>query len=198
MIADSLERLAVEIAQCHRCPLAAHRTWPVLGRGPVPAPLMLIGEAPGADEDQQAAPFVGPAGQLLDQLLTAAGLDPSRVYIANVVKCRPPRNRTPTSDEREACLPFLARQIALVDPPLLVAMGVTALQALAGTAATLRTWRGRWHAWGTRALFVTVHPAALLHRPTPDGRAAAVADWAAVAAAVRSLPASPVTAIRAG
>ncbi|MFM7436555.1 MAG: uracil-DNA glycosylase, partial [Vulcanococcus sp.] len=123
------EQLALACAACHRCGLAAGRQRVVVSRGNPRARLLVIGEAPGAQEDAQGQPFVGRSGQLLDRLLAAAGIDvATEAYICNVVKCRPPGNRKPTAAELAACRPWLEQQIALVDPPLVLLVGATALQ----------------------------------------------------------------------
>jgi DNA polymerase len=127
-----------------------------------------VGEGPGADEDEQGEPFVGQAGKLLDSMLRAIGLARGeRVYIANVVKCRPPGNRTPTPEEAQACAPFLDRQIAMIRPKLIVALGKTAAQRLLATEASLASLRGRVHRYGDIPLVVTYHPAYLL-RTLPE------------------------------
>jgi uracil-DNA glycosylase family 4 len=163
--ADSMAQIAAEVSQCAACPLARSRTHPVPGEGAVPARLMVIGEGPGRQEDEAGRPFVGAAGQLLDRMLQAIHLDRSQVFIANVVKCRPPQNRTPTDEEIEACAPFLARQIALVDPDVILVLGATAAKALLGARTRITQIRGQWQAWGQRAVMPTYHPAYLLRDP---------------------------------
>jgi uracil-DNA glycosylase family 4 len=162
---DSLDAVAREAAQCTACGLAAERTQVVPGEGRTPARLMLIGEGPGKQEDVEGRPFVGAAGQLLDRMLAAIRMSRQEVYIANVVKCRPPGNRTPTPEEADTCLPFLARQIALVNPEVIVALGATATRALLGTDAKITRLRGEWQSWGTRWIMPTYHPAFLLRDP---------------------------------
>jgi uracil-DNA glycosylase family 4 len=162
---DSLERIAAEVAACRRCPLAASRTHPVPGEGVAPARLMVVGEGPGRQEDEAGRPFVGAAGQLLDRMLGAIRLTRQDVYIANVVKCRPPGNRTPTAEEADACLGFLARQVALVDPVVILALGATAVRAFLGADVRITKVRGQWQAWGTRWVMPTYHPAYLLRDP---------------------------------
>jgi uracil-DNA glycosylase family 4 len=163
--ADSLERIADEVRACRRCGLHRGRRQAVPGEGAAPARLMLIGEGPGQQEDEAGRPFVGAAGQLLDRMLAAIRLDRSDVYIANVVKCRPPGNRTPTDDEALACAPYLARQIALVDPEVIVTLGATAARALLGTDVRITRIRGHWQTLGERAVMPTYHPAFLLRDP---------------------------------
>jgi DNA polymerase len=128
---------------------------------------MVIGEGPGAEEDAQGLPFVGRSGQLLDRLLAEAGLARDHdLYIANIVKCRPPDNRRPTAREMAACRPWLERQIALVDPPLIVLAGATALEGLLGIKGGITRLRGQWQSWGKRQLLPVFHPAYLLRHPS--------------------------------
>ncbi len=162
---SELTALATEAAACQRCPLAEGRRTVVFGSGDPCARLMLVGEAPGAQEDAKGLPFVGAAGQLLDKILAAIGLGRDEVYVANVVKCRPPENRDPTPEEVAACRPYLERQIELVGPELLVALGRVAAQTLLGNAAPIAQLRGRWHELAGIPLRVTYHPAALLRAP---------------------------------
>src|SRR6202011_1418481 len=152
---NKLEQLAdvqARVSVCTKCPnLAASRTQTVFGVGNPDAELMFIGEAPGADEDARGEPFVGRAGQLLTKIIAAMGFTRADVYIANVLKCRPdmPRgssgNRPPTPDEMHTCLPYLAEQINIIQPKVLVALGATAVEGLLGTRGTMREMRGRWH-----------------------------------------------------
>lgn len=161
----TLEAVAETILECTRCRLCEGRTHAVPGEGDPHARLMLVGEGPGEQEDRTGRPFVGAAGKLLDDILAAVELERSAVFIANVVKCRPPRNRTPLPDEREACLPYLHRQIALVRPKVLLALGSTAAEALLGVKRPLGEVRLKVHRWGDIPLIVTYHPAALLRNP---------------------------------
>jgi len=163
-----LEQLAQEIAGCTRCKLASGRQHTVPGEGAPRARLMLVGEGPGAEEDRTGRPFVGAAGQLLDRILEKGmGLARSEVFIANVLKCRPPGNRDPEPDEVGACLPYLERQIAAVQPELVLALGRHAAHALLETADSLQKLRGRLHARprGGPQVLVTYHPAYLLRNP---------------------------------
>jgi uracil-DNA glycosylase family 4 len=162
---DSLARIEAEIAACTACGLFQSRTHVVPGEGRAPSRLMIVGEGPGKQEDEEGRPFVGAAGQLLDRMLQAIHLTRADVYIANVVKCRPPGNRTPTPEEAEACLPFLARQIALVNPDVILALGATAARALLGTDVRITQIRGTWQPWGRRWVMPTYHPAFLLRDP---------------------------------
>jgi DNA polymerase len=162
------EALRQVVRACTACGLCAKRKQAVFGVGCETGPWMFIGEGPGADEDEQGDPFVGQAGRLLDSMLGAAGLQRGRdVYIANVVKCRPPGNRTPTPEEAAACAPFLDRQIELVKPRMIVALGKTAAMRLLATEASLGSLRGRLHQYRGTPLVVTYHPAYLL-RNLPD------------------------------
>ncbi len=161
-----LAALAEEASGCTGCRLCRDRRSVVFGSGHPDAELMLIGEGPGAEEDRQGLPFVGPAGALLTKILAAIGLERDQVYIANMVKCRPPRNRDPAPDEVAACGRFLAGQIDLVKPRVIVALGRVAAQALLGTTESLGRLRGRWHEVRGVATRVTYHPAALLRYST--------------------------------
>jgi len=161
----SLKDLAAVAAGCRKCGLRDGCSQVVFGAGDPNADLMLVGEAPGRDEDRQGLPFVGRAGQLLDRILGAAGLERDRVYITNVVKCRPPSNRTPTLPEMAACLPLLQAQTRLIRPKLIVAMGSTALKAMVNPQARITRMRGTWQVWEGIPLLPTFHPAALLRDP---------------------------------
>jgi uracil-DNA glycosylase family 4 len=162
---ESLETLSAIIAGCKSCPLCTGRTNTVPGEGNPAARLMLVGEGPGETEDRTGRPFVGRAGELLDKMLESIDTPRSTVFIANVVKCRPPRNRAPLPDERAACLPYLHRQIALVKPKVLLALGSTAAEAMLGVKKPLGDVRLRVHEWNGIPLIVTYHPAALLRNP---------------------------------
>ena len=154
------------VADCTRCELHRGRTQTVFGVGDPAARWMLIGEAPGMEEDRRGEPFVGRAGKLLDEMLRAVGLGRERVYIANTVKCRPPGNRNPAAEEALACRAFLDRQIELVSPSIIVAVGKVAAQNLLGTDAPVGRLRGRRHQYGRIPLVVTYHPAYLLRSPS--------------------------------
>lgn len=155
--------LATEASNCSACGLCKQRKQAVVGVGAMDAPWLFIGEGPGAEEDQQGEPFVGQAGKLLDAMLQAAGLARGRdVYIANVVKCRPPGNRTPTADEVMACAPFLDRQIDLIKPKLIVALGKTAATRLTGSDASMASLRGQVLEYRGIPVVATYHPAYLL------------------------------------
>jgi DNA polymerase len=150
------------ICECQNCPLGATRTKFVYGVGNPNADLMFVGEAPGADEDRQGEPFVGRAGQLLDKIIAAMGLSRDQVYIANILKCRPPGNRDPQPDEIAKCIPYLREQIRLIRPKVMCALGRIAGQALLNTSSPLGKLRGEWHQFEGTDLLVTYHPAALL------------------------------------
>lgn len=166
-----LEEVAGEAAACTRCRLAEGRRHVVFARGNPRSRLMFVGEGPGAEEDRQGLAFVGPAGRLLDKIIGAMGLDGESVYIANIVKCRPPGNRDPQPDEVAECIGYLERQIDLVAPQVLVALGRVAAQTLLGSDQSLGRLRGSWHSIRGVPTRVTYHPAALLRnesfkRPT--------------------------------
>jgi DNA polymerase len=170
--AAALEAIRKDIGDCTRCPLAyAGRRTIVFGDGDPRARLMFVGEGPGADEDEQGLPFVGKSGQLLNNMIAAMGLARSEVYIANVVKCRPPANRAPEPVEANTCTQFLARQIDVVRPEVIVALGATAAMYLLGVKQSLLSLRGKWHnVLGAKAA-VTYHPAFLLRDPRQKGEA---------------------------
>lgn len=162
---DSLERICGELAGCTRCKLHRRRTNIVFGVGNPNAELVFVGEGPGHDEDMKGEPFVGRAGQLLNQMITAMGLSRGDVYIANVVKCRPPENRTPEKDEVATCLPFLFRQLAAINPKAIVCLGSVAAQALLNTNKSISHFRGQWFDFRGTKLMATYHPAYLLRNP---------------------------------
>lgn len=159
--------LAGTVSGCLNCPLHAGRTRTVFGVGNRQADWLIVGEAPGAEEDRRGEPFVGRAGRLLDAMLAALGHARAEVYIANVVKCRPPENRDPRPDEAAACAPYLDRQIALLEPRIILAVGRVAAQRLLGTDSPVGRLRGKVHRYGAGKipLVVTWHPAYLLRRP---------------------------------
>jgi len=164
--ADSLEKLRAEIGDCKRCKLCSGRTHIVFGVGNPRAKLMFVGEGPGRDEDLQGEPFVGRAGQLLTDIITKGmKLRREDVYIANVVKCRPPANRNPEPDEVAACEPFLKRQIDLVRPQIIVGLGKFAVQTLLQSKVPITKVRGTWHSYHGIKLMPTFHPAYLLRNP---------------------------------
>ena len=170
--AAALEAIRAEIGDCTRCPLAyAGRKKIVFGDGSPAARLMFVGEGPGADEDAQGVPFVGKAGQLLNNMIAAMGLKREEVYIANIVKCRPPGNRVPEPVEANTCSQFLVLQIDVVRPEVIVALGATAATYLLGVKQSLSSLRGRWHTCRGAKLAVTYHPAYLLRDPNQKAEA---------------------------
>jgi uracil-DNA glycosylase len=164
--AQALRLIREDIGDCTRCPLHRQgRKQIVFGVGNPHADLMFIGEAPGADEDQQGEPFVGRAGQLLNNMIKAMGISREDVYIANIIKCRPPGNRTPEREECETCSPFLMRQIEAIAPKVIVALGAVAAKTLLAINAPMSELRGRWYDFRGTKLAVTYHPAFLLRDP---------------------------------
>jgi uracil-DNA glycosylase family 4 len=154
------------VTKCTACRLHETRTNTVFARGQGSSGLCFVGEGPGADEDAQGLPFVGAAGQLLDRMITAMGMARDEVYICNIVKCRPPKNRKPEPDEMLACRDYLEQQIAILDPVVIVALGATAVQGLLGTSEGITRMRGRWRLYrGRVAVMPTFHPAYLLRNP---------------------------------
>ncbi|MCD6039008.1 MAG: hypothetical protein K0S27_408 [Gammaproteobacteria bacterium] len=181
---ENMAVLCATVAQCTACPLHKTRTQTVFGTGYQQADLMIIGEAPGFYEDQKGEPFVGRAGQLLNAMLEAIGLDRRRVYIANILKCRPPNNRDPLPEEVSQCSGFLTKQIAFVQPKLLLALGRIAANYLLNTQMPLGRMRGKLHSYGMQniPLLVTYHPAYLLRNPKDKGKA-----WQDLQLAYRSI-----------
>jgi uracil-DNA glycosylase family 4 len=170
--AEALQAIQDEIGDCTRCPLAyAGRRKIVYGDGDPAARLMFVGEGPGADEDESGLPFVGKAGQLLNNMIQAMGLKREEVYIANIVKCRPPANRVPEPVEANTCTQFLLRQMDVVQPQVVVALGATAAAYLLGVKQPLAGLRGKWHSCRGAKLAVTYHPAFLLRDPRQKGEA---------------------------
>jgi uracil-DNA glycosylase len=163
--ATSLDAMNAQICNCTKCGLGHTRTKFVFGVGNPNATLMLVGEAPGADEDAQGEPFVGRAGQLLNKILEAIQFKREDVYICNILKCRPPGNRKPQPDEVELCIPYLKKQIQLVKPKVILCLGLTAAENLLGTTESLGKLRGRVMQYEGTPLMVTYHPAALLRNP---------------------------------
>ena len=163
--AETLAAIRADIGECTRCRLHRGRKNLVFGVGDPNAELMFIGEGPGADEDAQGEPFVGRAGKLLDNMIAAMGLKREQVYIANVVKCRPPGNRQPERDECDTCSPFLLRQVEAIGPKIIVALGATAARTLLGINDSMSNLRGRLYDFRGTKLAVTYHPAFLLRDP---------------------------------
>jgi DNA polymerase len=172
-----LELVAENVRACSRCELAGSRTQTVFARGNPMAELVFVGEGPGEDEDREGVPFVGRAGQLLDKMIGAMGLGPDEFYIANVVKCRPPQNRTPEPLEMASCLPYLAEQLELVRPKAIVALGGTALRGLLGATEGITRARGSWKLYrGTIPVMPTFHPSYVLRQPTREVKEAVWRD----------------------
>ena len=166
---ENLDQLAKHCNQCQRCDLASGRTNVVVSRGNPNASIMIIGEGPGQQEDEQGLPFVGKSGQLLDKILASVRLDTQNdVYICNVVKCRPPGNRTPTAGEVNACVGYLKEQVRLVDPKIILLTGGTALKGLLGVKQGITKVRGNWMEWENRHCMAIFHPAYLLRNPSRE------------------------------
>ena len=182
----SLEAIREDIGECVRCKLHQHRNNIVFGEGNPKARLVFIGEGPGADEDATGRPFVGRAGQLLEKIIQAIGLKREDVYISNVVKCRPPGNRTPERDEVATCEQFLFRQLALIRPRVIVALGSPAFQCILRTKETITRARGEWRDWNGIKVMPTFHPAYLLR--SPDKKREAWDDMKKVRDYLNSLP----------
>ena len=182
---DTWQTLKTECAACGACPLGATRTHLVFGVGNEHADLMFVGEGPGEQEDLQGLPFVGPAGKLLDDMLEIIDLDRTKVYIANIVKCRPPHNRDPQPAEMAACRSWLDRQIALIDPKLIVCLGRIAATALIRNDFRITREHGQWFPMGSRRILATYHPSALLRDPSK--RPEAFLDLREIRSAYRGL-----------
>lgn len=162
---ETLEEIAAELHNCQRCSLSKRRRNVVFGVGDPKAQLVFVGEGPGREEDEKGEPFVGEAGRLLDRILFAMGLRRDQVYICNVVKCRPPGNRDPLPEEIEHCEPYLRRQLAAINPRVIVALGRFAVQTLLRDSAPISRLRGHWREYEGIALMPTFHPAFLLRNP---------------------------------
>jgi len=186
--AASLAALREEIGECTRCRLHEQRTNVVFGVGDPRAGLMFIGEGPGADEDAQGEPFVGRAGKKLDEMIKAIGLRREEVYIANVVKCRPPQNRDPERDEVATCSPFLFRQIEAIRPRVIVALGSPATKTLLNTRVGITKLRGTWHSFRGIPVMPTFHPAYLLRAYTLENRTKVYEDLKAARARMGQAP----------
>lgn len=164
---SQMEDLKLPCNACSRCGLGATRTNAVIGRGNPKADILVIGEGPGQTEDETGLPFVGKAGQLLEKILGAVKLDTEKdVYIANIVKCRPPGNRKPTEKEMKACTPYLLEQVRIMDPKIVLLMGATSVQGLLGEKAGITKIRGQWRNWEDRLCMPMLHPAYLLRNPS--------------------------------
>jgi DNA polymerase len=164
-VESELRKVDEEVKLCVKCRLSQGRTQTVFARGSAHAALMFIGEGPGREEDEQGLPFVGRAGRLLDKMIFAMGLGRDDVYIANIVKCRPPGNREPSPDEVAACFPYLERQIELVRPRIICTLGRPAASALLRSSQSMGALRGKWHSYRGTAVMPTFHSAYLLRSP---------------------------------
>ena len=189
---DTLASIAAEIAACETCPLAATRKNVVPGQGALKPDIMFIGEGPGADEDEQGLAFVGRAGQLLTKMILAMGYTREQVFIGNIVKCRPPGNRVPTPEEMEGCLPYLKRQIAVIQPKLIVCLGATAARGLVNEALPIGKARGQWREFEGIPVMLTFHPAYLLRDPRKK-----VETWADLKSVLARLGKTPPPAPKA-
>lgn len=166
---QTMEQMGVHCNRCHRCDLGANRTHAVIGRGCLSAPIMIVGEGPGQTEDETGVAFVGKSGQLLDRILASVNLSTEEdVFICNVVKCRPPENRTPTTDEAEACKGYLLEQIRMVNPKIILLTGATAMKTLVGVKQGITKVRGQWIEKDDRLYMPIFHPAYLLRNPSKD------------------------------
>lgn len=160
-----LQPLVDEIAACQLCPLAATRTTTVPGQGALQPDILFVGEGPGADEDAQGIAFIGRAGQLLTKMITAMGYTRDEIFLGNIVKCRPPGNRIPTREEMAGCIPYLKRQIAIIQPKLIICMGATAARGLVQETLPIGKARGQWREFEGIPVMLTFHPAYLLRDP---------------------------------
>ena len=176
VVKTEIEKVAAEVCKCRKCPLGSSRTNAVPGRGDTSASIVFVGEAPGADEDAQGLPFVGRAGKLLDNIIAAMGLGRGDVFICNILKCRPPDNRDPRADEIVSCLPYLQRQLELIKPDVIIALGAHAARTLLDTNKPIGQLRGRFHEYHISQnaepikLMATYHPAYLLRNYSEDSR----------------------------
>jgi DNA polymerase len=165
----TMDEVSNHCGHCHRCALGATRTHAVVGRGNPQAPIMLVGEGPGQTEDETGLPFVGKAGQLLEKILESVQLSSEQdIFICNVIKCRPPGNRTPTQEEIDACRPYLLEQIRMVDPKIILLTGATAVRGLIGDKRGITQLRGQWIEWKGRLCMPIFHPAYLLRNPSRE------------------------------
>ncbi len=166
MNSEEMNKLKEEVEHCTKCPLHSTRNKVVFGSGNWNAPILLIGEAPGFEEDKSGIAFVGKSGQLLEKILLACNFNrEEHVFMSNIVKCRPPQNRTPSIAEQAACLPYLEKQIELVQPKIIITLGSTALKGLFGENLRITRERGNWKLWQNYLVMPTYHPSALLRNP---------------------------------
>jgi DNA polymerase len=167
MMIGELEKLRKEILHCEKCELHKTRNHVIFGEGNINGGIMIIGEAPGRDEDIQGRPFVGLSGQLLDKILAACGFTrKEHVFMSNIVRCRPPGNRVPTPHEAAVCMPWLLKQIEIINPKILILLGATALKYIAGDSYKITRDHGQWLDWQGRSAMPVYHPAALLRDPS--------------------------------
>jgi len=166
---ETINQIADHCNRCHRCDLGNNRTHAVIGRGNIQAPIMIVGEAPGQNEDETGLPFVGKSGQLLEKILASVNLSTETdIYISNMVRCRPPNNRPPTTPEIEACKPYLLEQIRMVDPKIILFTGATAVRGLTGDKRAISKIRGSWIEWEGRLCMPIFHPSYLLRNPSRE------------------------------
>lgn len=163
--AETMQPLEAAVLSCKRCALCSSRTQSVFGKGSLTPTVLFVGEAPGEQEDREGKPFVGPAGKLLDLYLEFIGLEPEDYYVANILKCRPPRNRDPLPEEEEACLPYLREQLKLLQPKILVCLGRIAAKRIVSPDFRITRQRGTWYDRGGLRVMATYHPSALLRDP---------------------------------
>jgi len=165
---STLEEMKIHCNQCQRCDLGTTRTHAVVSRGSIEAPIMIVGEGPGQNEDETGIPFVGKAGQLLDKILDSVELTEADVFICNIVKCRPPGNRAPTTEEMDACRPYLLEQIRMVNPRIILLTGASSVKGLIGDKRGITKIRGQWLEWDNRLCMPIFHPAYLLRNPSKE------------------------------
>jgi uracil-DNA glycosylase len=165
---STMEEIKAHCSHCHRCELGATRTNAVIGRGNPTADLMIVGEGPGQNEDETGLPFVGKSGQLLDKILASVGLTEADVFIANIVKCRPPGNRAPSDAEMNTCRPYLQEQIRMVDPKVILLAGASSVKGLIGDKRGITKIRGEWIEWEGRLCMPVFHPAYLLRNQSKE------------------------------
>jgi DNA polymerase len=165
---SSMEEIKNHCDRCHRCDLGATRTHAVIWRGSLQAQIMIVGEGPGQNEDETGLPFVGKAGQLLDKILEAVNLTEDDVFISNIVKCRPPENRNPTTDEMEACRPYLLEQIRMVNPKMILLAGASAVKGVTGDKRGITKIRGQWLEWNQYLCMPVFHPSYLLRNASRE------------------------------
>ena len=180
---ETMRRLEERVLSCKKCPLCSSRTQSVFGKGSLSPTVLFVGEAPGEQEDRQGKPFVGPAGQLLDLYLEFIGLEPEDYYVANILKCRPPRNRDPLPEEEETCLPYLREQLKILQPKILVCLGRIAAKRIISPDFRITKQRGVWYDLGGFRVMATYHPSALLRDPAK--KAEALEDFKKIAAEIQ-------------